>query len=100
VKQLKTRLSPRGRLDYFTVLDILLEQRRGREDLFMNEFEKASARLELFPEIGIELSVLGDGIRRIMVWDYHVFYRATQTEIVIERVIHGARDIDAAFFDQ
>jgi plasmid stabilization system protein ParE len=100
VKPLKVRLSPQGRLDYFSVLNTLLEQRRGREDLFMNEFEKASANLELFPEMGIDMSILGPGIRRTFVWDYHVFYRAADSEIVVERIIHGARDIEAAFFDE
>jgi plasmid stabilization system protein ParE len=100
VKQLKTRLSPQGRLDYFVVLDTLLEQRRGREDLFMNEFETASAHLGIFPEMGFDVLELGIGLRRILVWDYHVFYRVTETEIVIERIIHGARDIEAALFGE
>jgi toxin ParE1/3/4 len=99
VKPLKARLSPQGRLDYFGVLDTLLEQRRGREDLFMNEFEKASANLELFPEMGTDMSVFSEGLRRILVWDYHVFYQITESEIIVERILHGARDIDAEFFD-
>lgn len=99
MKQLKVRLSPQGRIDYFIVLDTLLEHRLGRENRFMDEFEGASARLEVFPEMGVEKSFLGVGLRQIVVWDYLIFYRVTDAEVVIERIIHGARDLDAAFLD-
>jgi toxin ParE1/3/4 len=99
VKQLKSRLSPQGRLDYFAVLDTLLEQRQGRENRFMDEFEKVCERLSLFPEMGVETPILGLGLRRVMLWNYHVFYHSTDIEVIVERIIHGARDLKEAFFE-
>ena len=99
MKQLKARHSPQGRIDYFAILDTLLDQRAGRENIFMADFERATSRLTMFPEMGLDMSSLGVGLRRILVWDYVVFYRVADTEIVIERIIHGARDIEAALRD-
>jgi toxin ParE1/3/4 len=99
VQQLKVRFSPEGRIDYFFILDTLLEQRRGREDAFISDLEQATRRLEVFPEMGLAVPYLGSGFRRIIIWDYVVFYYTTETEVIIERIIHGARDIELALRD-
>lgn len=99
VRQHKARFSPKGDRDYFGVLDDLLAQRAGRENRFMDEFEAASSRLELFPEMGLERSDLGVGLRSIQIWSYLVFYTVSDTEIVFERIVHGARDF-AILFDE
>jgi len=36
---------------------------------------------------------LGRGVRMVVFRDYLIFYRHSQGQVIIERVLHGARDI-------
>jgi toxin ParE1/3/4 len=42
---------------------------------------------------------LGAGVRSVVVGRYVVFYRFTDTELVVLRIIHGSRDIPSEFGD-
>lgn len=36
---------------------------------------------------------LGEGVRMVVFGDYLIFYRESRSRVIIERVLHGARDI-------
>lgn len=45
--------------------------------------------------IGVRREHLGAGLRVIFHNPYAIYYRHTETEVIIVRVLHGARDVAA-----
>jgi plasmid stabilization system protein ParE len=43
---------------------------------------------------------LAKGLRAHFHRDYVLYYRCTDTEVIIVRVVHGARDVRALLFDE
>jgi len=52
------------------------------------------------PEIGPRRDYLAKGLRAHFHRDYVLYYRFTDTEVIIVRVVHGARDAEALMFDE
>jgi toxin ParE1/3/4 len=48
----------------------------------------------VFPESGEARPELGVEIRAVPLWRYMIFYRLAEDVLIIEHVIHGARDIE------
>jgi plasmid stabilization system protein ParE len=65
---------------------------------FVNEIERACHGLLDFPQ-AFPVSVRRDGrvIRKRVHGDYLILYEALADRIIVAAVIHGARDLDAAF---
>jgi toxin ParE1/3/4 len=97
MKPLKFVISPIALEELETIQDELSNQLPRRDQKFTLKLRAAIDRLCLFPEIGTERPDLFEGIRVTYVWNYLVFYQLTDDQIVIERVLHGARDIEALF---
>ena len=100
MKPLKFVISPIALGELADIQDTLANQQFERDQKFTLKLRSLIDTLCTFPELGHERSDLGDGIRVGHVWDYLVFYRVTADHIVIERVLHGARDIEALFDDE
>jgi toxin ParE1/3/4 len=52
------------------------------------------------PELGPRRDHLAVGLRVLIHRDYAVYYKATQAEIIIVRVVHGARDANALTYEE
>lgn len=52
------------------------------------------------PEIGPRRDRLGEGLRVHFHRDYAMYYRFTNADVIIVRVVHGARDLRALRFDE
>ncbi len=48
------------------------------------------------PGMGKDQSNFRPGYRSVTVGDYQLFFRATDTEVIVLRFIHGRRDLPAA----
>jgi toxin ParE1/3/4 len=48
-----------------------------------------------FPESGALRHHIRPGLRMVAKYPYVAYYLATQTEIIVVRVLHSSRDIDA-----
>jgi toxin ParE1/3/4 len=48
-----------------------------------------------FPESGARRDHIGPGLRIVVRQNYVVYYKATETEIIAIRVLHGSRDVEA-----
>lgn len=94
---LETRLDPQAERDVFDITTWMAADSMMRADKIAIAVSKALDRLGLFPELGRSAPELGAGRRLWRVWDYLMIYRVTSDEVVIERVLHGARDLDALF---
>jgi len=62
-----------------------------------HEIDRTFHNLSDFPFIGRKRPTLGDDIRSISIYPYVVFYTIGADRVVIVRVLHGRRDIDAEF---
>jgi len=49
------------------------------------------------PRVGVDSSEIDAYLRRFVVNQYVVFYSITDTTLIIERILHGAQDIEALF---
>lgn len=66
----------------------------------MRQIEKRFSALLSQPEIGPRREHLAEGLRAHFHRDYALYYRFTDTEVIIVRVVHGARDIRALMFGE
>jgi toxin ParE1/3/4 len=96
---LETRLDPQAERDVLDITTWMAVESMMRADKFAVAIGKALDRLEVFPEMGRAAPDLGDGRRIWQVWDYLLIYRVAPDEVVVERILHGARDLDALFDD-
>lgn len=66
-------------------------------DATIDHFTEIFGLLRRQPAMGAPTPELGEGLRRFPVGDYLIFYTRETGALVIERVLHGARDIEALF---
>ena len=62
-------------------------------DQLVDRIVEATAPLADFPDMGAPRDELGPGIRAVSVGVYLIFYRRRGADLVVERVLHGRRDI-------
>ena len=67
-------------------------------DRLMVRFTRAFELLARNPELGQQQDHLRSGLRRFVVGRYLVFYLRQDEDIVVVRVLHGARDIGQGSF--
>jgi toxin ParE1/3/4 len=66
-------------------------------DAFVGQIAAKFEPLRQFPEIGATREQLAPGLRALPYRDYVIYYLAQPDELVIVRVLHGARDARAIF---
>jgi toxin ParE1/3/4 len=91
-------LSPEARSD---LRDILLytEQQWGlaQQRSYNAQLHTALAQLAQYPDLGILRPELGPRIRGLRVGQHVVAYQPSETEILILRIRHVRRDVNAEF---
>lgn len=97
MRQLRGRIRPEAVLDLSDIAIWQDQQSGGRFDRFEAAVRKALQNLIVFPEMGRAAPQVGVGRRIWRVWDYMLVYVLTDDEVIIERILHGARDLDALF---
>ncbi|MCZ8206851.1 MAG: type II toxin-antitoxin system RelE/ParE family toxin [Aquidulcibacter sp.] len=95
MKRLDFQLSEVAIEELSAIQDQLWQVRPGCDVLFTEQLESVIDRLRLFPESGEAKPDLMAGIRAVPLWQYMIFYRVAEDFLIIEHVIHGARDIEA-----
>ena len=63
----------------------------------LETFRSTSEMLAAYPESGRRRDDLRPGVGSVLVGNYVVFYRTLAGMIEVLHVLHGRRDIDAAF---
>jgi toxin ParE1/3/4 len=66
---------------------------------FLEALRERCERLGYSPHIGIRRTQFRRDYRSISYRSYVIFYRLEESGVRIERIIHGARDLDAIFHD-
>jgi len=82
--------------DLEAILDYLEERSPQAADRLAAAIDRQCELLGQFPEMGRTREELAPGLRSVIVGQYVLFYRVTPAAIEVIRILHGARDIEAA----
>ncbi|RZK32975.1 MAG: type II toxin-antitoxin system RelE/ParE family toxin, partial [Hymenobacter sp.] len=61
---------------------------------YLDAIERAFRRILLYPEIGGEYSPITPPIRSLACERRRIFYSAERETVVIQRILHGAMDVE------
>jgi len=89
--------SPLAIHDLNDILDYIARDKPRAAVAFIEKLEEACRTLAQFPLIGASRQGLIPGLRVFSVGNYIVYYRPQGETVRIERVLHGARDVDSLF---
>jgi toxin ParE1/3/4 len=91
------RIAPLAQFDLDKIFDhVARDSVRGAERL-MARLQKRFLLLAEHPLLGEQRDDLRSGLRAFTVGNYVIFYRLEESRVVIVRVLHAARDVDALF---
>lgn len=68
-----------------------------RASAFVRRIEEEFEPLRHYPELGPRREYLAPDLRAHLYRDHVIYYRVTETALVIVRVVHGARDVVSLF---
>ncbi len=94
---MKVVFSPLAATDLLEIATYIAEDNPKRAKDFISQLEEKCLKLGELPSTGVARSELGKGIRMLPHGNYLIFYRADKATIRIERILHGARDIERLF---
>ncbi len=86
---------PLARADLRNIALYINEHNPGRGTAYVDEMERSFHLYAENPDMGRARSDISDGLRSFPFGNYVVFYRPAQNGIVIVRVLHAARNIEA-----
>ncbi len=89
---MKTRLSRAAAEDLREVLVLLSEQSPSAARGFRDRFRRLRTRIGDFPESGRTTDDASLRVVNMGRYPYLVFFERVDTQIVIMRIVHGARD--------
>jgi toxin ParE1/3/4 len=95
----KIERSPASISDYEEIWRYIARDNPAAADRLIRTFERQLGVLSTMPGMGREEPVLGAGLRSFPVGNYLIFYRPLEDGVGVIRVLHGARDISAEFFE-
>ncbi|MBF0168840.1 MAG: type II toxin-antitoxin system RelE/ParE family toxin [Alphaproteobacteria bacterium] len=87
----------RARNDVDGIIEYISKDNPLAANDFANRLVGKFYELAQSPLIGREREGFGAGVRVFPFGNYVIFYRLLKTEIVIVRVLHGARNLPTAF---
>ena len=88
------RVRPLARLDLGSIWRHVAEDNPAAADALVARITACFERLAEMPGMGIPTDRLERGLRRMPLDRYMIFYETADDGVVIERVLHGARDLD------
>jgi|SRR3989304_2997438 len=90
-------LSNLAERDLEEIIDYIARDNRHRAVTFAQELLVQCEKISYAPVAYPSRDNLSAGLRVAPYGDYLIFYRVRQNEMLIERILHGARDIAAVF---
>jgi toxin ParE1/3/4 len=85
------RLSSIAEVDVASIVQYIARENLGASLRLVDRFTETFALLASQPELGESCAGRTTSLRRFSVGNYLVFYQSLDDEIVIARVLHGAR---------
>lgn len=89
----KLHISPEARIDLRDIRRYTTQEWGARQlEIYTERLKQVIRRLLDFPELGHVRDDLYPGCRAFTAEQHVIFYRITENEIVISRVLHGSQD--------
>jgi toxin ParE1/3/4 len=90
----RVRRKPLARADLLDIWNYVADDSPAKADRLLDSINKQCQALARFPKMGRARNELGASLRSFPVGNYVIFYREVSKGIEINRVLHGARDIE------
>ena len=90
---------PRASDDIAEIWDYIADDSVVQADAFVDRLDRKLQLLATQPMMGRARDELAPGLRSMPFGRYVIFYEPLKDGIVVVRVLHGARDVDAQFGD-
>lgn len=87
---------PEAEADLLAIALYIAEDSPERARRFTQRLRERCERLADHPHLGRPRPELGDDLRSLSERPYVLLYRATDTEVEIVAILHGARDLPSA----
>lgn len=94
---MKVFLSEQADADLLQIYRYLAERNASAAQSIVAEINRKLQNIGDFPFFGRDRSMLSQGIRSIVAHPYVILYTVGPDRIIVVRVLHGRRDIDAEF---
>ena len=91
------RFSPEGEADLTAIADYIARDDVDQARRFIDGLEQSCAGLTDYPESGTPRPELAPDLRSKPHGRYVIFYTPVDDEVRIERILHGARDVEGEF---
>ena len=88
---------PQANIDIFDIWEYIAEDSVAEADRWVDRLDEKFSLWATQPEMGRSRDELEPGIRSFAFGRYVVFFAPLANGIDVVRVLHGSRDIDAAF---
>jgi toxin ParE1/3/4 len=92
----QVRRRPLAALDVLDIWDYIAEDDVAAADRWVDELDATLRSLATQPMMGRARDELAEGLRSLPYRRYVIFYLPIDDGIDVVRVLHGARDVDAA----
>jgi len=87
--------------DLDDIWDYIAQDNVQAADKLLDQFHERFRLLSQHPQLGEQQRLLADGAyRRFVHGNYVIYYRPEENGILILRILHGARDLDADFMGE
>lgn len=93
----RLEFSPEAEADLIEIATYIARDNRQRAHSFVDELEARCADLILFPDAGRARPELAPVLRSKPHGRYVIFYSVGTEAVRIERILHGARDLEGEF---
>ena len=93
------RITTSASQDLEEISDYFLERSVDAGDRFVREFSRKCQRIAQFPFIGKSYDQVSPGLQGLSLMNYIVFYRVSENDVEILRVVSGYRNLQDVFPD-
>jgi len=91
------RILPQVESDLLDIWLYIARDNPPAADRQIDQFTQRFEALRRVPELGAACPEIAEGLRHLPIGRYVLFYSVRDDTVVIERILHGARDIEALF---
>jgi plasmid stabilization system protein ParE len=99
----RVRITQSAERDLEEIWSFIAADSPEEADKFIKQLETQAASLEPFPErcaLIPENEFLGARYRHLLLGNYRIVFRLTGAVVLVMRIIHGARLLDARMFEE
>ena len=94
---LEVEVSPKAEADLLDIWLYIAGDQPANADRFLERLKEKALKLGEFPDLGRDRPELAEGLKSFPVERYNIYYRITDTALILVRVLPAARDIDTLF---